>query len=56
VAPCRIDSPGATGGRSLVSQGREIGRDASLALRIDDQHEVWVGGESQVLIDGELRW
>jgi PhzF family phenazine biosynthesis protein len=54
-----LDEAGALGtlGRQyLVSQGREIGRDASLALRIDDQHEVWVGGESQVLIDGELRW
>lgn len=47
---------GTLGKRYLVSQGREIGRDASLELRIDEQHEVWVGGESQALIDGEMRW
>lgn len=47
---------GTLGHRYLVSQGREIGRDASLELRIDDDHQVWVGGESQTLIDGELRW
>ncbi len=50
------DALGALGKRYLVSQGREIGRDASLELRIDEQHEVWVGGESQALIDGEMRW
>ncbi len=50
------NSLGSLGRRYLVSQGREIGRDASLELRIDEDHEVWVGGESQTLIDGEMRW
>lgn len=38
-----------------VSQGREIGRDARLLIRIDGS-DVWVGGASDTVIDGELRW
>lgn len=38
-----------------VSQGREVGRDASLLIRIDER-DVWVGGASNTVIDGELRW
>lgn len=44
------------GNRYRVSQGREIGRDAMLLLRIDDEHEVWVGGESRTVIAGYLHW
>ena len=47
---------GALGTTYRVSQGREIGRDAILELRIDEQHEVWVGGESRTLIDGVIDW
>lgn len=39
-----------------VSQGREIGHDARLSLHVDDQGEVWVGGRSQIVINGELDW
>ncbi len=39
-----------------VSQGREIGHDARLSLHMDDQGEVWVGGHSRIVIDGELDW
>ncbi len=38
-----------------VSQGREIGRDATLVLRIDD-NGIWVGGQSVTVIAGEARW
>lgn len=38
-----------------VSQGREIGRDATLVLRIDDEH-IWVGGQSVTVIAGEAYW
>ena len=38
-----------------VSQGREIGRDASLLIRIDAGN-VWVGGASDTVVDGALRW
>ncbi len=39
-----------------VSQGREIGHDARLVLRIEDNGEVWVGGRSHIVIDGHLDW
>lgn len=44
------------GKRYRVSQGREIGRDATLLLHIDDDHEVWVGGESRTVIEGRFAW
>ena len=39
-----------------VSQGREIGKDARLLIRIEDGGAVWVGGRSHVVVDGQLRW
>ncbi len=42
--------------RFTVSQGREIGFDAQLALIIDAQGDVWSGGQSRTLIRGELDW
>ncbi len=38
-----------------VSQGREIGHDARLSVHIEGA-AVWVGGRSQVIIDGALTW
>jgi PhzF family phenazine biosynthesis protein len=38
-----------------VSQGREIGRDARIKIRIEGG-EVWVGGRSHIVIDGVVRW
>jgi PhzF family phenazine biosynthesis protein len=38
-----------------VSQGREIGRDAALLVQIEDG-EVWVGGATDTVVSGELRW
>lgn len=38
-----------------VSQGREIGRDASILIRIDD-NGVWVGGQAHTIIDGTTAW
>jgi PhzF family phenazine biosynthesis protein len=39
-----------------VSQGREIGRDAKLRIRIDPDHSIWVGGCTQTIFDGRLNW
>jgi PhzF family phenazine biosynthesis protein len=39
-----------------VSQGRELGRDARLRVRIDDPTSVWVGGQTCTVIDGTLAW
>ncbi|MET0232341.1 MAG: PhzF family phenazine biosynthesis protein [Rhodanobacteraceae bacterium] len=38
-----------------VSQGREIGFDAAIAVRIDGG-AVWVGGRAETIIDGRVRW
>jgi len=38
-----------------VSQGREIGHDASLTVRIDG-NTVWIGGRTNTIIDGRLHW
>lgn len=38
-----------------VSQGREIGHDARLVVRIEND-TVWIGGHSRVVIDGSLDW
>jgi PhzF family phenazine biosynthesis protein len=39
-----------------VSQGRELGRDARLSARIDDDGEVWIGGSTVTVISGDLHW
>ena len=44
------------GSNYRVSQGREIGRDATLLLRIDDDRDVWVGGECRTVIEGRFGW
>ena len=42
-----------------VSQGREIGHDATLKIRFEKSTEpavVWVGGQTHTVIDGRLVW
>lgn len=46
----------ALGNRYLVSQGREMSRDAVLSLEIDANNDVWVGGDCQNVIEGRLQW
>ena len=38
-----------------VSQGREMGHDATIDVRIDGGDAVWVGGRSHTIVDGALR-
>ena len=38
-----------------VSQGREIGRDARIRIRIEGE-TVWVGGRTQTVVEGVTRW
>jgi PhzF family phenazine biosynthesis protein len=40
----------------VVSQGREIGHDATLRLRYADDGAVWVGGRTHTVIRGAVRW
>lgn len=43
-------------GRYRVSQGREVGHDARLELRVDAAGEVWSGGLIQTVVRGQLHW
>jgi PhzF family phenazine biosynthesis protein len=54
IAASEPDGPLARG--YTVSQGREIGHDAKLILRIDDDAMVWVGGQTQTVISGDVQW
>jgi PhzF family phenazine biosynthesis protein len=38
-----------------VSQGREVGHDASITVRIDGA-SIWVGGHTNTIIDGTVDW
>lgn len=46
----------AIGSRYLVSQGREMGRDGRLEVRVDKDGEAWIGGCTQTVIRGTLDW
>ena len=39
-----------------VSQGREMGRDARITVRIEGPDAVWVGGRTHTVLDGRVRW
>jgi len=40
----------------IGSQGRELGRDGRVHVRVDADDEVWIGGEVQQVIAGTLDW
>ena len=40
----------------IASQGRELGRDGQVSLRVDDEGYVWIGGQVQQIIQGQLDW
>jgi PhzF family phenazine biosynthesis protein len=44
------------GGAYIASQGRELGRDGVVHVRIDADGEAWIGGEVQCVIDGRVAW
>lgn len=39
-----------------VSQGREVGHDAILELRVDGDGQVWSGGRVVTVVEGSIRW
>ncbi|MHB1273461.1 MAG: PhzF family phenazine biosynthesis protein [Rhodanobacter sp.] len=53
IAHAEPDGPLARGYH--VSQGREIGHDARLVVRIEPD-AIWTGGRSHTVIDGTLDW
>ena len=54
IAEAEPDGPLARGYR--VSQGREIGHDARIDVRIDADGAVWVGGRTATIVDGTVNW
>jgi PhzF family phenazine biosynthesis protein len=42
--------------RYVASQGREIGRDGRIEVEVDAVDEVWIGGQTQTVVRGELAW
>jgi PhzF family phenazine biosynthesis protein len=47
---------GKIGRTYTASQGREVGRNGFVQVRIDDEGEVWIGGKTQTVIEGSLNW
>jgi predicted PhzF superfamily epimerase YddE/YHI9 len=43
-------------GSYVVSQGREVGYDARLRMRVDGEGRVWSGGHSTTVIRGRIDW
>jgi PhzF family phenazine biosynthesis protein len=42
--------------RYVASQGREIGRDGQVHVDVDNLRNVWIGGQTQTVVDGTLDW
>jgi len=42
--------------RYVASQGRELGRDGRVSIWVDEQAEVWIGGQVQAVIAGSATW
>jgi len=54
-----LHAQGALPGRDgvyVASQGREVGRDGIVQVRVDDEQEVWIGGQVQPVIHGQIAW
>lgn len=43
-------------GTYVASQGREVGRDGRVQVEVDAEGTVWIGGQVQPVIDGNIRW
>lgn len=58
VAACiaQREPDGALARGYRVSQGREMGHDAALAVRIEPDGQVWVGGRARTVIQGTIIW
>ena len=42
--------------RFLSSQGREVGRDGIVECEVDGDGEAWIGGQTQTVVEGTMRW
>ena len=44
------------GEQYLASQGRELGRNGEVRVQVDIDAQVWIGGEVQPVISGQIEW
>jgi PhzF family phenazine biosynthesis protein len=52
-----LHANGALPARSfLSSQGREVGRDGIVECAVDAEGDVWIGGQTQTVVEGVLNW
>ncbi len=58
IAACLAQAGALPGGVDgyVASQGRELGRDGRVLVRVDDAGEVWIGGQVQSVIEGHVHW
>lgn len=42
--------------RSLSSQGREVGRNGIVECEVDSDGDVWIGGQTQTIVEGAIHW
>jgi PhzF family phenazine biosynthesis protein len=42
--------------RYVASQGRELGRDGQVHVDVDNLRNVWIGGQTQTVVNGTLAW
>jgi len=54
IAGCEPEGPLAGGYR--VSQGREMGHDAEIDVRIERDGGIWVGGRATIVVSGSVDW
>lgn len=40
----------------LASQGRELGRNGEVRVEVDAESNIWIGGEVQQVIAGQIEW
>jgi PhzF family phenazine biosynthesis protein len=44
------------GEQYLASQGRELGRNGEVRVQVDADAQIWIGGEVQQVISGQIDW
>jgi len=44
------------GDQYLASQGRELGRNGEVRVQVDIDSQIWIGGEVQPVISGQIEW
>jgi PhzF family phenazine biosynthesis protein len=44
------------GGEYVASQGREVGRDGRVEVRVDREGDAWIGGRVQAVVRGSVTW